>query len=202
MDEPRVLLQDFLDRFQSLCQLELQLPSLRPEDLKNMVSSLLLPKSAAFQVSGRIRMIPDPKSGISACVCTQGICSHLVFFPLDIPHVVVSLWKWVKRGLEWLISWEVPTWSLSQCPGCSVVPGRGDLGIPQTPLGALPGRSMRNGSPWITPVTGSLSTWSGDRKLGCPEREVWTETWEGERGSRGRREKQENPGTECGIATL
>uniref|UniRef100_A0A8C3VDY5 Zinc finger C3HC-type containing 1 n=1 Tax=Catharus ustulatus TaxID=91951 RepID=A0A8C3VDY5_CATUS len=36
LDEPRVLLQDFLDRFQSLCQLELQLPSLRPEDLKNM----------------------------------------------------------------------------------------------------------------------------------------------------------------------
>ncbi|NXU34141.1 NIPA protein, partial [Drymodes brunneopygia] len=36
VDEPRVLLQDFLDRFQSLCQLELQLPSLRPEDLKTM----------------------------------------------------------------------------------------------------------------------------------------------------------------------
>ncbi|OWK50965.1 NIPA-like protein [Lonchura striata] len=36
VDEPRVLLQDFLDRFQSLCQLELQLPSLKPEDLKNM----------------------------------------------------------------------------------------------------------------------------------------------------------------------
>ncbi|KFP50674.1 Nuclear-interacting partner of ALK, partial [Cathartes aura] len=35
-DEPRALLQDFLDRFQSLCQLELQLPSLRPEDMKNM----------------------------------------------------------------------------------------------------------------------------------------------------------------------
>ncbi|NXS62669.1 NIPA protein, partial [Brachypteracias leptosomus] len=36
VDEPRALLQDFLDRFQSLCQLELQLPSLRPEDMKNM----------------------------------------------------------------------------------------------------------------------------------------------------------------------
>ncbi|NXI65905.1 NIPA protein, partial [Anseranas semipalmata] len=47
VDEPRALLQDFLDRFQSLCQLELQLPSLRAEDMKNMslteekVSSLL-----------------------------------------------------------------------------------------------------------------------------------------------------------------
>ncbi|XP_051468387.1 zinc finger C3HC-type protein 1 isoform X2 [Apus apus] len=36
VDEPRALLQDFLDRFRSLCQLELQLPSLRPEDMKNM----------------------------------------------------------------------------------------------------------------------------------------------------------------------
>ncbi|NWR48087.1 NIPA protein, partial [Regulus satrapa] len=36
VDEPRVLLQEFLERFQSLCQLELQLPSLRPEDLKIM----------------------------------------------------------------------------------------------------------------------------------------------------------------------
>ncbi|NXK09754.1 NIPA protein, partial [Herpetotheres cachinnans] len=36
VDEPRALLQDFLDRFQSLCQLDLQLPSLRPEDMKNM----------------------------------------------------------------------------------------------------------------------------------------------------------------------
>ncbi|NXF51217.1 NIPA protein, partial [Oceanites oceanicus] len=36
VDEPRALLQDFLDRFQSLCQLELQLPCLRPEDVKNM----------------------------------------------------------------------------------------------------------------------------------------------------------------------
>ncbi|NXU27309.1 NIPA protein, partial [Thalassarche chlororhynchos] len=36
VDEPRALLQDFLDRFQSLCQLELQLPSLKPEHVKNM----------------------------------------------------------------------------------------------------------------------------------------------------------------------
>ncbi|XP_071590377.1 zinc finger C3HC-type protein 1 [Heliangelus exortis] len=36
VDEPRALLQDFLERFQSLCQLELQLPSLRPEDMKTM----------------------------------------------------------------------------------------------------------------------------------------------------------------------
>ncbi|XP_040401482.1 nuclear-interacting partner of ALK isoform X2 [Cygnus olor] len=35
VDEPRALLQDFLERFQSLCQLELQLPSLRAEDMKS-----------------------------------------------------------------------------------------------------------------------------------------------------------------------
>uniref|UniRef100_A0A8C0S1W6 Zinc finger C3HC-type containing 1 n=1 Tax=Canis lupus familiaris TaxID=9615 RepID=A0A8C0S1W6_CANLF len=39
LDEPAVLVSEFLDRFQSLCHLDLQLPSLRPEDLKTMVSS-------------------------------------------------------------------------------------------------------------------------------------------------------------------
>uniref|UniRef100_A0A6J0SF32 Zinc finger C3HC-type protein 1 n=1 Tax=Pogona vitticeps TaxID=103695 RepID=A0A6J0SF32_9SAUR len=36
VDEPLALLGDFLERFQSLCHLEHQLPSLKPEDLKNM----------------------------------------------------------------------------------------------------------------------------------------------------------------------
>ncbi|XP_012669180.1 nuclear-interacting partner of ALK [Otolemur garnettii] len=36
LDEPAILVSEFLDRFQSLCHLDLQLPSLRPEDLKNM----------------------------------------------------------------------------------------------------------------------------------------------------------------------
>ncbi|XP_077196514.1 zinc finger C3HC-type protein 1 isoform X2 [Paroedura picta] len=39
VDEPLALLSDFLEHFQSLCQLELQLPSLKPEDLKNMALS-------------------------------------------------------------------------------------------------------------------------------------------------------------------
>ncbi|XP_062839425.1 zinc finger C3HC-type protein 1 isoform X1 [Anolis carolinensis] len=36
VDEPLALLSDFLERFHSLCRLELQLPSLKPEDLKSM----------------------------------------------------------------------------------------------------------------------------------------------------------------------
>ncbi|GAB1290641.1 Nuclear-interacting partner of ALK [Apodemus speciosus] len=36
LGEPAVLVSEFLDRFQSLCHLDLQLPSLRPEDLKSM----------------------------------------------------------------------------------------------------------------------------------------------------------------------
>ncbi|NXP23100.1 NIPA protein, partial [Scytalopus superciliaris] len=36
VDEPRVVLQEFLERFRSLIPLELQLPSLRPDDLKHM----------------------------------------------------------------------------------------------------------------------------------------------------------------------
>uniref|UniRef100_A0A287DC10 Nuclear-interacting partner of ALK n=1 Tax=Ictidomys tridecemlineatus TaxID=43179 RepID=A0A287DC10_ICTTR len=36
LDEPAVLISEFLDHFQNLCHLDLQLPSLRPEDLKTM----------------------------------------------------------------------------------------------------------------------------------------------------------------------
>ncbi|PNJ40136.1 ZC3HC1 isoform 8 [Pongo abelii] len=36
LEEPAILVSEFLDRFQSLCHLDLQLPSLRPEDLKTM----------------------------------------------------------------------------------------------------------------------------------------------------------------------
>ncbi|XP_034375656.1 zinc finger C3HC-type protein 1 [Arvicanthis niloticus] len=36
LGEPAVLVSEFLDRFQSLCHLDLQLPSLRPDDLKTM----------------------------------------------------------------------------------------------------------------------------------------------------------------------
>lgn len=36
LSEPAVLVSEFLDRFQSLCHLDLQLPSLRPEDLTTM----------------------------------------------------------------------------------------------------------------------------------------------------------------------
>ncbi|XP_045144862.1 nuclear-interacting partner of ALK [Echinops telfairi] len=36
LDEPDVLLCEVVDRFQGLCHLDLQLPSLRPEDLKTM----------------------------------------------------------------------------------------------------------------------------------------------------------------------
>ncbi|XP_062056218.1 zinc finger C3HC-type protein 1 isoform X1 [Lepus europaeus] len=36
LEEPAVLMSEFMDRFQSLCHLDLQLPSLRPEDLKTM----------------------------------------------------------------------------------------------------------------------------------------------------------------------
>uniref|UniRef100_A0A5F9C6C4 Zinc finger C3HC-type containing 1 n=1 Tax=Oryctolagus cuniculus TaxID=9986 RepID=A0A5F9C6C4_RABIT len=36
LEEPAVLMSEFTDRFQSLCHLDLQLPSLRPEDLKTM----------------------------------------------------------------------------------------------------------------------------------------------------------------------
>ncbi|XP_013921845.1 PREDICTED: nuclear-interacting partner of ALK, partial [Thamnophis sirtalis] len=36
VEEPRALFGDFLERFQTLCQLQLQLPSLKPDSLKNV----------------------------------------------------------------------------------------------------------------------------------------------------------------------
>ncbi|KAK9400276.1 nuclear-interacting partner of ALK [Crotalus adamanteus] len=36
VEEPRALFDDFLERFQSLCRLQLQLPSLKPDALKNV----------------------------------------------------------------------------------------------------------------------------------------------------------------------
>lgn len=50
LEEPAALLSEFLERFQSLCHLDLQLPSLRPEDLKTMVGFSWL-ASSGLQLS-------------------------------------------------------------------------------------------------------------------------------------------------------
>lgn len=107
VDEPRALLQDFLDRFQSLCQLELQLPSLRPEDVKNMVSSHLPSRLGAFKSPAMMPGMPAPtltetvvrfKLETPACrveakLSPGGICERsdiALAFSLDIPCLVVS----------------------------------------------------------------------------------------------------------------
>lgn len=121
--------------------------------------------------------------------------------------MVVSPRKHVKRSLEWLLGWElclVPTLDLSQCHRLLCGAWERGFGVPQPPLGALPGsskRSMSTGSSRITPPAGGLSTWLETGiwdARSCPE--VWADTWEGERGSTDGREKQEKPGRSVELA--
>lgn len=96
VDEPRALLQDFLERFQSLCQLELQLPSLRPEDMKNMVSSHL-PYSECIQVPSegarhscavQTQTETVERLKLETCMCEWSAIT--MAFSLCIPTMMVS----------------------------------------------------------------------------------------------------------------
>uniref|UniRef100_A0A8C0S1R2 Zinc finger C3HC-type containing 1 n=1 Tax=Canis lupus familiaris TaxID=9615 RepID=A0A8C0S1R2_CANLF len=69
LDEPAVLVSEFLDRFQSLCHLDLQLPSLRPEDLKTMVSSSWL----AYSENSFLFL---PSSSLEPMQLSLITCSH------------------------------------------------------------------------------------------------------------------------------
>lgn len=79
LGEPAVLVSEFLDRFQSLCHLDLQLPSLRPEDLKTMgltedkmsVLLHLLEDELGHQTDGRktpSKLGSDMQVRVIACV--------------------------------------------------------------------------------------------------------------------------------------
>lgn len=91
VDEPRALLQDFLERFQNLCQLELQLPSLRAEDMKNMVSFW-----GGLWTFESLVTKPD----IPVCAYVNVIS---LAFSMDVPCGVAFTWpfsKHLKRSLE------------------------------------------------------------------------------------------------------
>ncbi|KAH0508322.1 Nuclear-interacting partner of ALK [Microtus ochrogaster] len=99
LGEPAVLVSEFLDRFQSLCHLELQLPSLRPEDLKTMcltedkISVLLhlLEDELDYQTDDRktpSKMGSDMQVHVTACVlslcgwaCAEGRPEHFPLVP-------------------------------------------------------------------------------------------------------------------------
>ncbi|KAM7325536.1 hypothetical protein ACRRTK_015789 [Alexandromys fortis] len=99
LGEPAVLVSEFLDRFQSLCHLELQLPSLRPEDLKTMcltedkISVLLhlLEDELDYQTDDRktpSKLGSDMQVHVTACVlslcgwaCAEGRPEHFPLVP-------------------------------------------------------------------------------------------------------------------------
>nr|XP_045016296.1 nuclear-interacting partner of ALK [Jaculus jaculus] len=101
LDEPAVLVSEFLDRFQSLCHLDLQLPSLRPEDLKTMcltedkISVLLhlLEEEVDQQSNERkttSKLGSDIQVHVTACVLSLcgWACSSLE--PMHLPLIACS----------------------------------------------------------------------------------------------------------------
>ncbi|KAM6202896.1 zinc finger C3HC-type protein 1 isoform 2-T2 [Rhynchocyon petersi] len=95
LDEPTVLLNDVLDRFQSLCHLDLQLPSLRPEDLKAMcltedkISLLLhlLEEELEHRTSERkstTKLGSDIQVHITACILS--VCGWACSSPIPGPE--------------------------------------------------------------------------------------------------------------------
>uniref|UniRef100_A0A8C2MJE1 Zinc finger, C3HC type 1 n=1 Tax=Cricetulus griseus TaxID=10029 RepID=A0A8C2MJE1_CRIGR len=101
LGEPVVLVSEFLDRFQSLCHLDLQLPSLRPEDLKSMcltedkISVLLhlLEDEFDYQSDDRkttSKLGSDMQVHITACVLSLcgWACSSLE--PTQLPLIACS----------------------------------------------------------------------------------------------------------------
>ncbi|XP_075414775.1 zinc finger C3HC-type protein 1 [Tenrec ecaudatus] len=102
LDEPDVLLCEVVDRFQGLCHLDLQLPSLRPEDLKTMcvtedkISLLLhLLEEELDHRAGEKKMTTklgsDIQVHVTACilsVCGWACSSSLE--PLQLPLVACS----------------------------------------------------------------------------------------------------------------
>ncbi|NXE71181.1 NIPA protein, partial [Calcarius ornatus] len=137
VDEPRVLLQDFLDRFQSLCQLELQLPSLKPEDLKNMslteerITRLLQLIGEELEHKGTEGEKPPGKFS------TETLQVH-------VPACILALCGWTCRwaGLQgW--AWGAP--DPHPHPRDTSMWWKGSCGVPEEGWS----RPRRAGAPWI-----------------------------------------------------
>ncbi|KAM6202897.1 zinc finger C3HC-type protein 1 isoform 3-T3 [Rhynchocyon petersi] len=133
LDEPTVLLNDVLDRFQSLCHLDLQLPSLRPEDLKAMcltedkISLLLhlLEEELEHRTSERkstTKLGSDIQVHITACilsVCGWACSSALVPMQLSLmmcSQCVRKVGLWGFQQLESSVTDLDSSFGLSSSP--------------------------------------------------------------------------------------
>ncbi|NXX86956.1 NIPA protein, partial [Urocolius indicus] len=104
VDEPRALVQDFLERFQRLCQLELQLPSLRPEDMKTM--SLTEEKiSLLLQLIGEeLEHKPEGEKALVKCATE--------ILPVHVPACILALCGWTCSASPGSVHLSVITCSL------------------------------------------------------------------------------------------
>ncbi|KAM6152626.1 zinc finger C3HC-type protein 1 [Erethizon dorsatum] len=142
LDEPAVLVSEFLDRFQSLCHLDLQLPSLRPEDLKTMcltedkVSLLLnlLEDELGHRTDERkatSKLSADIQVHVTACILSVcGWACSVALEPMQLSLITCSQCM-RKVGLWGFQQMESSMTDLESCFGQTSSPIAGPEGRPE-----------------------------------------------------------------------
>uniref|UniRef100_A0A8C5R6B0 Zinc finger C3HC-type containing 1 n=1 Tax=Leptobrachium leishanense TaxID=445787 RepID=A0A8C5R6B0_9ANUR len=145
--EPSSVLNEFVERFQNLCKLELQLPSLKPEDLKSM-------EVTENTVSLLLHLIDDElKTKEGREILTQNLVNE--FLHIHISACVLALCGWNcspssrpsslsiigcprcmrKVGMWGFLQLEAVDTDASPTPGTPVSPG--EVVCDRTPLGSI-----------------------------------------------------------------
>ncbi|KAG7456113.1 hypothetical protein MATL_G00248280 [Megalops atlanticus] len=148
VNEPGVLLSAFLERFKSSCQLELQLPAMKPEHLKNMcvteevigVLLQLIEEELRKESRSPAKMMSDPLS-VQVAACIVALCGWAASPTLNSLHLPILTCSYCQR--------KVGLWSFHQIEGMA-----GDvesaLSAPSTPVSGQEGRADR-----LTPASPS-----------------------------------------------
>uniref|UniRef100_A0A8C6RJM0 Zinc finger, C3HC type 1 n=1 Tax=Nannospalax galili TaxID=1026970 RepID=A0A8C6RJM0_NANGA len=200
LSEPAVLVSEFLDRFQSLCLLDLQLPSLRPEDLKNMcltedkISALLhlLEDELDYQSDDKkttSKLGLDIQVHVTACVLSLcgWACSSLEPTQLSLITCSQCMRKvglWGFQQIELAISDLDTSFGLtgSPIPGTEGRPERFPL-VPESPRRMMtrsqdatfsPGSEQAEKSPG--PIISRTRSWDSSSPVDRPEPEAASPT--------------------------
>lgn len=166
VNEPQVILSSFIERFQSLCQLELQLPFLKPEDLKNMALtedtvSLLLHllevelEKKADETKAVMRFTAEALQ-VHVAACILALCGWSYSPSLGSIHLsIITCSRCIRK---------VGLWSFQQIESTSTVDLDTSFGQTSTPVTPVEGRSdQRPSLVLISPRR--MSTRSRDNQL-------------------------------------
>ncbi|XP_015208064.1 zinc finger C3HC-type protein 1 [Lepisosteus oculatus] len=148
ISEPAVLFRAFLDRFKSACLLELQLPSMKPDDLKNMsltedaVGDLLqlIEDEVKKEGGSPLKMSTDPLP-VQVAACIVALCGWAASPALDSLHLPVLACSYCMR--------KVGLWGFQQIEGVACE-GDSSLSMTSTPVSSHDGRGDR-----LTPTSTS-----------------------------------------------